>query len=84
MQARELNRTMHQSSKYRIYKEHGELQQALERLQDFTEARGPTWTEIAGPRTTLTFLREETIAPTPIPPLRAAIDATPCQRAKGG
>ena len=38
---------MYQSSKYRIYKEHGELQQALERLQYFTEARGPTWTEIA-------------------------------------
>ena len=42
-----MSMSMYQSSKYRIYKEHGEFQQALERLQYFTEARGPTWTEIA-------------------------------------
>ena len=47
LRARELNQIMYESSKHRIYKEHDDLQQALERLQDFTEARGESWTEIA-------------------------------------
>ena len=46
-------------------------------MGDATVGPGASRRAAAGvPRTTLTVLREETIAPTPIPPLRTAIDAT--------